>query len=175
MNNELINRAKDGDKKAFELIFSEDYRRELYIIAKSKLKNPEDVKDVVQETILLSYRNICDLKDVRKFEQWVNKILINNCNNIYRDRNRSNVSFDEFMEDICVDITDDFILIDEDLDLFNFIDFLEDEEKYIMFLHMNEYNSREIGKILRMNSCTVRTKIRRIREKLKLKYRKRDE
>ena len=52
MNKELIKKARKGDKQAFSLIFNEDYRKELYILAKSKLGNDEDAKDAVQDTVL---------------------------------------------------------------------------------------------------------------------------
>ena len=53
---ELVAKAKKKDEKAFdELIFS--VKKEMYLIAKSKLKNEDDIADVLQETIYYCYKN----------------------------------------------------------------------------------------------------------------------
>ena len=61
---ELVERAKNKDKTAFsELIVK--VKKELYLIAKTKLNNEEDIADAIQETLLISYKNF---KKLRKNE-----------------------------------------------------------------------------------------------------------
>ena len=59
---ELIEKAKNNDKRAFsELIIS--IEKELYLIAKTKLKSDDDIGDAIQETIYKSYKNLRKLRD----------------------------------------------------------------------------------------------------------------
>lgn len=85
---DTIVKAKNGDKEAFsDLILS--IKTDLYKIANAKLNNEEDVKDAVQTTILKAYTNIGELKEIKYFKTWVTKILINQCNTIYRNNEKS--------------------------------------------------------------------------------------
>ena len=62
---ELVEKAKNDDKRAFsELIMATE--KELYLIAKSKLKSDDDIGDAIQETIYKSYKNIKKLRDMIK-------------------------------------------------------------------------------------------------------------
>ena len=81
----LLSKAVKGDKNAFIQAIN-SIERKLYLIAKSKINNEEDVKDVLQETIYQSYKNIKKLKDTSKFSTWIITILINNCNQLYRKK-----------------------------------------------------------------------------------------
>ena len=73
---ELVEKAKNDDKRAFsELIMATE--KELYLIAKSKLKSDDDIGDAIQETIYKSYKNIKKLRDNSVFKTWIIKILIN--------------------------------------------------------------------------------------------------
>ena len=52
---ELIEKAKNDDKRAFsELIIA--IEKELYLIAKTRLSNDDDIGDAIQETIYKSYK-----------------------------------------------------------------------------------------------------------------------
>lgn len=61
-----IQKAIKGDKDAFNRIIAE-YEKKLYIIAKSRISSDEDIKDIIQETIMKAYINIHKLKDANKF------------------------------------------------------------------------------------------------------------
>ena len=58
---ELIEKAKNGDKDAFGNIML-SLEKDLYRIAKLRLKNNDDIYDAVQETILIAFKSIKKLK-----------------------------------------------------------------------------------------------------------------
>ena len=88
---ELVERAKNKDKDAFsELIMN--VKKELYLVAKLKLKNEDDISDAIQETLLKSYKNIRKLKNNNMFKTWIIKILINECKIIYKRKRHNSVS-----------------------------------------------------------------------------------
>ena len=82
---ELVQRAKDGDKEAFtELVLR--LENNMYKIAKIRLDNESNVEDAVQETILEAFKSIKKLKQNEYFKTWIVRILINKCNKIYKKK-----------------------------------------------------------------------------------------
>lgn len=80
---ELVEKAKKNDENAFnELIYLT--QNEMYLIAKSRLKNEDDIADAIQETIIACYKNLRKLRNSSFFKTWLVKILINECNKIYK-------------------------------------------------------------------------------------------
>lgn len=84
---ELIKRAKDGDKEAFTTLML-SLEKELYKIAKARLKNDDDIYDAIQETIIEAFKSIKKLKKIEAFKIWIIRILINKTNDIFRRRNK---------------------------------------------------------------------------------------
>ena len=84
---ELVKQAKKGDKKAFsELILY--IKKDLYLIANTYLVNNDDVQDAVQNTIINAYISINKLNQEKFFKTWIIRILINECNRIYKGNKR---------------------------------------------------------------------------------------
>lgn len=165
--NLLIKKAIDGDKDAFSKLISE-YERKLYIIARSRISNEEDVKDIIQDTIMNAYINLKTLKNIDKFNLWITTILINKCNKFYVN-NVNVLSYDDMYENssylVCNQDTDD---INATMDFIQIIGFLDVEDRTIITMYyMDEYTTKEIGEIFNINESTLRSKISRIREKIK--------
>ena len=78
----LVKKAIGGDKPSFTLLLLQSQSK-LYKIAFSRLKSEADSEDALQNTIILSYENICNLKNPEAFDTWIVKILINECNKIF--------------------------------------------------------------------------------------------
>lgn len=90
---ELVERAKNKDEEAFDKIVLL-IEKEMYLIAKTRLKDDDDIADAMQETILKCFKNIHKLKDSSLFKTWAIRILINECNTIYKKKKRSYISLD---------------------------------------------------------------------------------
>ena len=91
---ELVEKAKKNDEIAFnELIIS--IEKEIYLIARTRLKNEEDIADAMQETIISCYKNLKKLRENSFFKTWTIKILINECNKIYKKNQKYNISYEE--------------------------------------------------------------------------------
>lgn len=168
---ELIKKSKEGDVDAFtQLIHS--INNDLYRVAKSMLDCNDDISDAIQETMIIAYKKIKRLSDNSKFKSWIIKILINECNNIYRKRKKHS--------NICKIVKENSNLVIYDFENFDInskIDFnlliehLNYEEKLIITLYYNSsYSCDEISKILNMNVNTVKSKLIRARNKLKKLY-----
>lgn len=164
---ELVEKAKNKDEKAFdELILL--VQKEIYLIAKTKLKNEDDIADAIQETILLCYKNLSKLRDNKLFKTWLIKILINECNKIYKKRKKHNVSYEEKEIDNYFG-SEDITLENVSFDML--IKKLKEEEKLILTLYYySGYSTKEISKIIKINEGTIRSKISRAKEKLRNQY-----
>ena len=164
---ELVKKAKKGDDKAFdELIMN--IRKELYLIAKSKIQNDDDIADCISETILICYKNIKKLKHNEFFKTWVIRILINECNKLYKKNKKKHISIEENNLENYLISEDDF---EKKLSFDIVIKDLDVDEKLILTLYYcSDYTTKEISKILKKNENTIRSKMLRAKNKLKRKY-----
>ena len=142
----------------------ESIKKKIYLIAKSKINNEEDVKDVVQECIYQSYKDINKLKDINKFEPWVIQILLNCCKQYYRKKKYT----EELDENISFE-NKDIKILENDCNFLTMLNGLNEEEKLIMILYYSDENTiTEISNILDLNENTVKSKIKRAKEKIKI-------
>ena len=163
---ELIEKSKKGDNQAFsELIIKME--NELYKIARTRLKNEDDIKEAVQETIMKAYTSLKKLRENKFFKTWIIRILINECNNIYK-KNKKN-DFEEYDENtIRVQTVNELNTKIDNLDFFILIDNLNYAERIVLTLfYLEEFSTKEIAKILKEPEATIRTRLSRARNKLK--------
>lgn len=168
---ELIIRSKNGDEKAFtELILT--MKNELYRIGKTRLNDDNDISDAIQETMINAYKNLRKLKDNSNFKSWIIKILINECNRIYKKKSKNTKLFEKITIEEPVNSIDNSINnINAKLDFEILINQLSYKEKLIVTLYYNNgYSCSEISNILNMNVNTVKSKITRAKEKVKKYY-----
>ena len=163
---DLIKKAKSGDKLAFTELMLQ-MQDELYKIAKIRLKNDDDVFDVIQDTMLSAYKSLKKLKHNEYFKTWIIKILINECNKIYKMEKYKR-------EDSYETVGSTLVSPDKTEEIINFkflCDNLNKEDGTIILLYyMEKYTDKEIGEILNMKENTVRTKRNRIKNKIKKFY-----
>ena len=174
---ELILKSKNGDSKAFtELMLL--IKTDLYKIAKSRLSNEEDIKDTIQETMIIAFKNIKRVRDPSKFKYWIIKILINNCNKIYKKRKKysdiyENINFEEDEYKYTSLSTNNTDIVNDTINFYDMIKFLDKDERTIIILYYNErYTTKEISKLLHMKENTVKSKILRAKQKIKSNYTK---
>lgn len=161
---ELVKRAKNNDEKAFDELI-ELIKNELYLIAKTKLKIDDDIADAIQETILKCYQNIHKLRDIKLFKTWTIRILINECNKIYRKKEKYKISIEDNEIEKYIKSEENY---DENIEFSILIRKLETEEKLILTLYYySGYTTKEISQILRKNENTIRSKMSRAKDKLK--------
>lgn len=86
---ELVDRAVNGDKDAFRGLF-ERYRTRAYRVAYRFLGNHSDALDVVQESFIKAYRALGGFERRAKFRTWLMRIVTNTC--LDRRRSRSSAS-----------------------------------------------------------------------------------
>ena len=164
---DLVKKAQQGDKEAFtELIIL--LKTDLYKIAKARIRNDEDVYDVIQETMIIAFNSIKKLKKIESFKPWIIKILINTSNNLYKKSKKDNIISLEKIEPYNSLNNSEFDKVETILD-FNFIlkNFKYEDRIIIILFYVEKFTDKEIGEILKLKENTVKTKRTRIKEKLK--------
>ena len=164
---ELVKRAQQGDKEAFtELILL--LKADLYKIAKTRIKNDEDIYDAIQETMIVAFKSIKKLKKIESFKPWIIKILINTCNNLYKKTCKNKVIALENVESYSSLNCSEYDKVETILD-FNFIlkSFKYEDRIIIILYYMEKFTDKEIGEILKLKENTVKTKRTRIKEYIK--------
>lgn len=168
---ETIKKAKSGDYESIEKIIREIHQN-LYKLALFRLKNEMDAQDAVQNTNILIYKNIQNLKEEKYFKVWATKILINECNKIYREKYKRQELVNKLtLNNFSNRSNEEFHISNSNIDFQNILETLEYKEKIIITLfYGSNYNCNEIAKIIHMNKNTVKSKLSRAREKIKKIY-----
>lgn len=167
---ELLKQARKGNKECFEEIVNRTYKR-LYVIANARLMDEEEAQDVVWDSILIAYNKLWTLRDLDKFNSWITRIVINNCNSVIRKRKIQEVAFEyeKFEDNMSWD--NEYVDIEDNIDFFELLSDLNYEERTIMAMYYSEeYTTKEIANILKTNENTIRSKIKRAKQKIKNKY-----
>ena len=84
---ELVESCRSGQIAAFEQLFRTHGPR-MKSMALKLLGNPSDAEDAVQETFLKVYRSLAGFKGQSAFSTWIFRILINNCYDMRRRKQR---------------------------------------------------------------------------------------
>ncbi len=75
---ELIQRAREGDRDAFEAIAAPLVDR-LFAIAVRILANQQDAEDAVQNALVDAWRDLPKLRDVARYEAWMHRLVVRAC------------------------------------------------------------------------------------------------
>lgn len=128
----------------------------LYHIARTILRNDEDCKDALQETVLKAWENRQKLRDAALAATWITRILINECRALGRRRRKY-----VLRADVGVSGSQP----PEDPALREALDTMPEKLRLPLILHYLEgYSYREISFILGVPNTTVRSRLSRARK-----------
>jgi len=80
IDQQLVERAQRGDKKAFELLVSK-YQRKLARLLSRFIRDAAEVEDVTQEAFIKAYRALPSFRGDSAFYTWLYRIGINTAKN----------------------------------------------------------------------------------------------
>ena len=173
----IIREVQNGDVNAFEGIVRE-YEKSVYNIALRMTGDREDALDVSQEAFLKAYHALPLFRGESKFSVWLYRIVSNACLDFLRERKRrAEVSLsvgDEEDETAEMEIRDESLspetlferkLTREALQR-GLLSLPEDQRKILLLREIQGFSYEEIGRILSLESGTVKSRIFRARRKL---------
>ena len=172
----LVRQAQKGDDQAFvELI--EENKQTMYKVAVGILRNDSDAADAIQESILTCYERMTELKKPQYFKTWLLRILINNCNQMLRERKKV-IGIEQYYgtEDAKGKNAEEKIVAPPGAETINedfleLLDQMEQQYRVVLILYyVEEMSIREISQTLQMNENTVKTRLSRGRGAYKKLY-----
>ncbi|MCM1253387.1 MAG: sigma-70 family RNA polymerase sigma factor [Clostridium sp.] len=171
----LIKRAKKQDADAFTKLMQSQMQA-MYKTARAMLHHDEDAADAISETILICWEKLEQLRKPEFFKTWMTRILINECNDILRQRKRSCPAEEvgEAVGAAAVSGSADAYDTVSDYETVEWLETLKGlDEKYrlvIILYYVNQFNTEEIASLLHMPASTVRTRLARGREQVAALY-----
>lgn len=166
----LVERAKQGEAIAFELI-ADEFRPALMSLAVRMLRNVDDAKDVVQETLIKAFRAIKDFDASRPLKPWLCRICSNCCVDAVRNRKREGESLDahEYMlADPTQNLEDRAIRAMHQRLVIDAVSRLPEKYRKIVFMrHFRHMDVNEIADALRKPEGTIKSWLFRARALLK--------
>jgi len=154
-----VRMAQKGSKDAFMRLIKNS-ELSMYRVAKSFLKSDPDCADAIQEAILKAYRTIASLREPGYFKTWLIRILINECKQILKFKNRVIP-----IEDLIVQSQQRDVF--EQAEVLEVVDSLEDELRTIVILYyFEDLPLQEVARVLELPEGTVKSRLSRARAKL---------
>jgi RNA polymerase sigma-70 factor (ECF subfamily) len=182
--NELVKKAKDGDRAAFDALVK-NCARGIYNLCLRLCGNKASAEDIAQDAFISAYTNMAKFEQKSPFEGWVYRIAVNTWKNRVRYEKRrfffKHDSLDETMEtedgSVQRQLPDDKPAPDSGLErgqkserIQKALSELGAEAKEMIVLRdMEELSYEEISGVLNLPLGTVKSRIARAREALRVK------
>ena len=165
-----------ASKKDEFLTTIDTHKKIIYKVINSYCRNKEDRKDLEQEIIIQLWNSFDKYNAEYKYSTWMYRIALNVAISSYRKEKKCSVRNDFYNEELIYSITDENEY-DTELDhniklLQEFINKLNELNKALMLLYLEEKPYAEIAVILGISKTNVATKISRLKLKLKQEFQK---
>lgn len=177
---DLIQRALQGEQKAYQILF-EEYKQAIFHIVFKIVHSSEEAEDLVQETFIKAFSSLKTYNPSYRFSTWLYKIAANASIDHIRKKRINAFSLDRPVKtedgEVEIEVADTSYNPERDLtDKQNQISIVDAiaslPEKYkqvIVMRHQQDQSYEEIARALRVPVGTVKARIFRARELLKRK------
>jgi len=164
-----------ANKKDIFIKTIDEHKKIIYKIVNSYCPNREDRKDLEQEVIIQLWNSFDNYNSDYKYTTWMYRIALNVAISFYRKEKKWSTKSDFYNEESIFRIEEDKREEKNELDyhlklLQEFIHNLNELNKALMLLYLEEKPYEEIAEILGITKSNVATKISRIKLKLKNEF-----
>jgi RNA polymerase sigma-70 factor, ECF subfamily len=181
---ELVRRAKNDDRDAFELLVRRHQGR-VFAVAAGILRNKEDVEDIAQQVFMKAYFSLKRFDQRAAFSTWLYKITVNECWDVLRKRKVRPLMFESDLseeqarqfeasgerEDHHPDASEQLETRER---LEKLLDCLEERDRLMLILkEVQGFSVEEIAEILETNGNTVKVRLFRARQRIAEKMKRR--
>ncbi|MBQ9942451.1 MAG: sigma-70 family RNA polymerase sigma factor, partial [Christensenellaceae bacterium] len=166
----LVKKAAHGDMDAFEEL-ARCYQNKIYAHALRLLRHPEDAFDVSQEVLLRLYRSLSSFRGQASLSTWIYRITQNACIDFCRSR-KETVSLEEMGDwnQEVGEVSDSEAAVlrgERKMGLWRCINKLPAEQKAVLVLRdVEDYPYEDIARLVDAPLGTVKSRLKRAREKL---------
>lgn len=180
---EIVRRAKSGDERAFEQLVLE-YENKVYNLAYRYTNNEFDARDISQEVFLRVYRFLGQFNEDSQFSTWLFRVASNVCKDTLRKKYAKNeMSFSAVSEDdeeYSFDVPDLKYNPENELEKSEMRREISEGLQNISAEHREILIMRDviglpyenIAQVLELEEGTVKSRISRAREKMRIQLEK---
>lgn len=168
---EIITRAAQGDKISFEEIYKVTSAF-VYNVALRVVNNRDDAEEVAQEVFMTVYRKLKEFRFEASFRTWIYRITVNHAINFARKNSKMRKRTVEYEEGLLKgsvnnDIEADLEREERRKKLQRLLSAINLDQRAVVTLRdIQGLSYHEIGQVLKININTVRSRLRRAREKM---------
>lgn len=160
---------KSNQKEFLEILSA--YQKIIHKVNQIYFKSKVDKEDNFQEVVYQLWRSFKSLQDKKKPASWIYAIAINT--SISKVRKDSRLEFRDSVPDIKIIDPDKQQEQNENYQrLLNALYKLNEIDKSIMLLYMEDYNYEEIAEIVGMSRSAIGVKIHRLKSQLQKQLKK---
>ena len=152
----------------FETIYK-TYWQKVFRICMGYVNDIDAAKDLAQETFIKVWKQLPKFRNESSIGTWIYRIASNTCLRQIQKENKMPKS--ELPLEIKEEILETNIEKDTQF-LYQCISELQEVERIIISLELEDMNQKEIAQIVGLSEGNVRVKIHRIKEKLTKKFKK---
>ena len=158
-----------GDSQTHFLFLLNEHRKIVYKVAATYCANAEDRRDLAQEICTQLWRAFPKYDANRRFSTWMYRIALNVAISFLRrtgDYVRHTQTLDDdWLQELPDSTADD---ADERVALLRrFIGSLDDLNRALMLLYLDEHSYREIADVLGITETNVATKLNRLKQRIR--------
>jgi len=181
---ELVRRAKNGDKEAFESLVRRHQGR-VFAVAGGILRNREDTEDIAQKVFMKAYFSLKRFDERAAFSTWLYKITVNECWDLLRKRKVRPLVLEvdlseeqarqyqaaDAVADGCLDASEQLAARERVEQL---LECLEERDRAMLVLkEVQGFSVEEIAEVLELNANTVKVRLFRARQRIAESVRRR--
>ena len=149
----------------FEELYNQ-YSPQIFRVCMGYINDPEQAKDLTQETFISVWRNMSTFRNESKISTWVFRIATNNClRAIEKNKRITKVELPIHLPDVPEETQEEKLTF-----LYNCIAELEETDRIIISLVLEDLPQAEIAAIVGLSAVNTRVKIHRVKEKLAIKF-----
>lgn len=164
----LILQAKSGNTDALNTLLTEKAEN-IYAISYAILKNKEDAKDAMQQSLITVWQSISSLENTEVFDRWLYRIVYTRSLNILKAKKSNEIIMDDDISEIiqAQNFESNLLLPSEYAEqndlrerLFKIIDSLSAvQRETIVLYYFNEKTVAEIAGIMSCSEGTVKSRL----------------
>lgn len=174
---ELVRRAQEGDKAAFEVL-ARRHQGRVFAVAGGILRNREDVEDIAQQVFLKAYFSLNRFDQRAAFTTWLYKITVNECWDFLRKRKVRPLVYESELteeqaemylatEETAEQTQDASEQLETKQELEEWLNCLDEKDRAMLVLkEVQGFTVEEIAAMMEINGNTVKVRLFRARQRI---------
>jgi RNA polymerase sigma factor (sigma-70 family) len=162
----------DSQSAQHFIVTLENNKGIIYKVANAYCKDSDDRQDLIQEITIQLWKSFHTYDGTAKFSTWIYRIALNTAISFYRKDSRRKAPLTP-LSDTIIHTTSEITYDEKEVSLNlleKFIRELNDLDRALMILYLEERNQNEIAAILGISIANVSTKVGRIKERLRQQF-----